>query len=101
VRVLDGDGRVVAWVGERVSMGGGEIGNETIRANDLMGERELGELSERCPEYYWFVGEGTHIPGRRDWPRPSRPQKASTRPFENPTHAKFAEDPFRNSLENG
>jgi hypothetical protein len=28
-----------------------------------MGERELRELSERCPAYYWFVGGGTRIPG--------------------------------------
>lgn len=65
VRVLDEDGRVVARVGERVSMGGGEIAAETIRGNDLMGEQELRELSERCPDDYWMVGEGTHIPGRR------------------------------------
>lgn len=60
VRILDGD-RVVAQVGKRVSMGGGETSAKTLRGNDLMGERELRELSERCPDAYWFVGGGTRI----------------------------------------
>jgi hypothetical protein len=42
-------------------MGGGESSAKTLRGNDLMGERELRELSERCPDSYWFVGGGTRI----------------------------------------
>ncbi len=60
VRVLDGD-RVVAQVGKWVRMGGGETSAKVLRGNELMGERELRELSERCPDSYWFVGEGTRI----------------------------------------
>lgn len=60
VQILDGD-RVVAQVGKRVSMGGGETSAKTLRGNDLMGERELRALSERCPDAYWFVGGGTRI----------------------------------------
>ena len=60
VRILDGD-RVVAQVGKRVRMGGGETSAKTLRENDLMGELELRELSKRCPDYYWFVGDGTRI----------------------------------------
>lgn len=65
VRVLNEDGRVVAQVGKRVWMGGGQIGEKTLRGNDLMGERELAEFSERCPDDYWMVGENPHIPGRK------------------------------------
>ena len=61
VRILDGE-RVVAQVGKAVEMGGGETSAKVLRGNDLMGERELRELSERCPDYYWFVGGGTRIP---------------------------------------
>ena len=42
-------------------MGGGETSAKTLRGNDLMGERELRALSERCPDAYWFVGGGTRI----------------------------------------
>ena len=60
VRVLDGD-RVVARVGKWVRMGGGETSAKTLSTNGLMGERELREPSERCPDNYWFVGGGTRI----------------------------------------
>ncbi len=62
VRMLDGRGWVVAQVGEKVWNGGGGIGEKTLMGNDLMGERELRELSEHCPDNYFLVGEGMHIP---------------------------------------
>jgi hypothetical protein len=63
VRILAGE-RVVAQVGRAVEMCGGETSAEEIpRGNDPMGERELREVSERCPDYYRFVGAGTRIPG--------------------------------------
>ena len=61
VRILDGKW-VVAQVGEAVVMSGGETNAEVLKGNDLMDEQELRELSERCPDYYWFVGGGTRIP---------------------------------------
>jgi hypothetical protein len=61
VRILDGE-RMVAQVGKAVVMGGGETSAKVLRGNDLMGEQELRELSERCPDYYWLVGGGTRIP---------------------------------------
>ena len=48
---LDGE-RVVAQVGKAVEGGGGETSAKVLRGNDLVGERELRELSERCPDYY-------------------------------------------------
>ena len=63
VRILAGQ-RMVAQVGKAVEMCGGETSAEEIlRGNDRMGERELRESSERCPDYYRFVGAGTRIPG--------------------------------------
>ena len=53
VSVLDGEGRVVARVGERVYMGGGEIPRHQI---ELADERMRRELFERCPGDYWIVG---------------------------------------------
>lgn len=65
VRIRNARGLVVAQVGKRIFMGGGEIASGALRGNDLMDERELRELSERCPDDYWMVGEDTPIPGRR------------------------------------
>ena len=53
VSVLDEEGRVVARVGERVYMGGGEIPRDQI---ELANERMRRELFERCPGDYWIVG---------------------------------------------
>jgi hypothetical protein len=65
VRVLDArNGRVVAEVGKKVIMGGGDIGKEALKENDILNERTWRELFERCPpDYgYWLVGEGVHMP---------------------------------------
>ena len=63
VRILDRrSGRVVAEVGKRVIMGGGEITREALRENGIMEEEQVSELFERCPGDYWMVGEGVQIP---------------------------------------
>lgn len=50
VRVLDGTGRVVAQVGDKVQMGGGEVpARAEIR-------RKL-SVPEGCPGPIWIVGE--------------------------------------------
>ncbi len=55
VRVLDGEGGIVARVGDRVEMGGGEVWSLAgIRSVDGRTRREL---EERCPGPYWLVGE--------------------------------------------
>jgi hypothetical protein len=52
LQILDGEGKVVAQVGERVSMGGGEVGVQ----KDLVDARTARELRERCPGGgYWVV----------------------------------------------
>jgi hypothetical protein len=64
VQVLNGRGQVVAEVGKKVVMGGGEISKEALRENEILDERTWRELFERCPPGYgyWLVGEGVHIP---------------------------------------
>jgi hypothetical protein len=65
VRILDGKGRVVARVGEKVDMGGGEIDRATLEERNFMGERLARELFERCPGRYWLISDGeVKIPGR-------------------------------------
>ncbi len=66
VRILDRRGRVVAEVGKKVVMGGGEIGKATLKENGILDERTWRELFERCPPGYgyWLVGEGVYIPWR-------------------------------------
>lgn len=52
VRILDGKGRVVAEVGEKVVMGGGEVGLQ----KDIVDARTMRELRNRCPGGgYWLV----------------------------------------------
>jgi hypothetical protein len=53
VRILDEEGRVVAKVGERVYVGGGETPKDHVTLADERTEREL---FERCPGEYWIVG---------------------------------------------
>jgi hypothetical protein len=63
VRILDRrSGRVVAEVGKRVIMGGGDITREALRENGIMEEEQVLELFERCPGDYWMVGEGVQVP---------------------------------------
>ena len=66
VSISNGNGRVVARVGEEVSMGGGEIEKETLLENKLLDKRTWRELVKRCPDrWYWLVGEGVHVPRQR------------------------------------
>lgn len=58
VRILNKDGRVVGEVGQRVKLGGGQIPEEVLEGNDLIGKQALRELLERCPGGYWLVGAG-------------------------------------------
>jgi hypothetical protein len=75
VRILNGRGKVVAEVGKRVVMGGGDITKRALRENEILDERTWRELFERCPPgySYWLVGEGVHIlsgggGGGEEWP---------------------------------
>jgi hypothetical protein len=62
IQVVNGKDRVVARVGEEVSMGGGEVGKETLEENNILSEQTRRVLFERCPEdYYWLASpEGMH-----------------------------------------
>lgn len=52
VEILDRNGEVVAWVGEKIRLGGGEIS----LTEDLRGQlRE--PLAEQCDGPYWLIGE--------------------------------------------
>jgi hypothetical protein len=64
VRVLDGEGRVVARVGAKISMGGGGIREDAL-TGEILDQRTKRELLERCPGAYYLVQEGTvRIPQR-------------------------------------
>ena len=58
VRVLDGEGRVVARVGAKISMGGGGIREDAL-TEEILDQRTKRELLERCPGTYYLVQEGT------------------------------------------
>jgi len=58
VQVLDGEGRVVGRVGEKISMGGGGVTEEML-TEDILDRRTKRELLERCPGAYFLVQEGT------------------------------------------
>lgn len=63
VRVVNGRGRTVARVGERIRAGGGEVSS----LNDLgaVEREEAREIQERCPsKTYWLVGGGVRIAHR-------------------------------------
>lgn len=54
-RILDGEGRVVARVGDEIGVGGGPTSSlEEVADAD---ERRLREIRERCPGAYFIVGE--------------------------------------------
>ncbi len=53
VVVLDGSGRIVARVGDQVSMGGGEVSREHIEGWDLIDPKP----PAACPGPYWIAGE--------------------------------------------
>jgi hypothetical protein len=55
IQVLDGEGSVMATVGEQIEMGGGFL--DTLEGLDSVDEELARELSERCPGSYWLVGE--------------------------------------------
>jgi hypothetical protein len=66
IRVLNGNGRVVARAGEEVVMGGGDVPREALEENDVLDERTKRELFERCPGVYFLASpEGMRIPRRR------------------------------------
>ena len=51
--VLDASGLIVARVGDRVSMGGGEVSGEYVDGWDLIDPKPLAA----CPGPYWIAGE--------------------------------------------
>jgi hypothetical protein len=66
MQVLNGNGRVVARVGEEVVMGGGSVGRETLQENEVLDERTKRTLFERCPGPYFLADpEGMHLLLRR------------------------------------
>lgn len=54
-RVLDEEERVVGRVGERITLGGGEVAAGTLEDNDLVKEPVLRGLLARCPGDYWLA----------------------------------------------
>ncbi len=60
LQVLDGDGQVVARVGEEVYMGGGEVSSPSLP------ECVRQELPASCTGPYWIVGMGVRPNLRRD-----------------------------------
>ena len=55
IQILNGEGKVVAQIGEEVSMGGGQVDVQ----RSLVAARTARELRERCPGGgYWVVTEG-------------------------------------------
>jgi len=66
IRVLDGNGRVAARVGEEVVMAGGDVPREALEGNNVLDERTKRLLFERCPGPYFLASpEGMHISRRR------------------------------------
>jgi hypothetical protein len=66
MRVLDGNGKVVAQVGSEVVMGGGTVGQETLKENQVLDEQTKRVIFERCPGPYFLAApEGMHILRRR------------------------------------
>lgn len=58
VKVLDGGGDLIARVGERVELGGGEspaINRQNTVPRPLPNVRNGEEVAERCPGQYWLV----------------------------------------------
>ena len=60
VRVLTGEGDIVARVGHRVYMGGGET---PLGDNKAVDERTEQELRKRCPGSYWVATPPVSTPG--------------------------------------
>lgn len=55
IRVRDAKGKVVAQVGERVTLGGGGVGKDMVKNDRLVNGRTERELFERCPGNYFLV----------------------------------------------
>lgn len=63
IYVLDGEGNVAAKAGDRVEMGGGEVGT-SLEGIAIVGEQTRQELYRRCPGSYWIVGLEVRAAGR-------------------------------------
>ena len=59
IQVRNGAGQVVARVGEKVRMGGGQT-----RYVEQLGEYVRRQLPPGCPGPYWIVGEGVRLIAR-------------------------------------
>lgn len=55
VRILDADGQLVARLGERMSLGGGEVETLPAAMGFTQADRDLAE--NHCPGRYWIVGD--------------------------------------------
>lgn len=56
VLVLNEEGETVARVGDKVHLGGGEVGT-SLEGIEALSERTRRELQESCPGSYWLVSE--------------------------------------------
>lgn len=66
MRILDGNGEVVAQAGREVVMGGGSVRQETLRENQVLDGQTKRILFERRPRPYFLAApEGMHMPRRR------------------------------------
>jgi hypothetical protein len=53
VNILDGNNNIVALIGDKVEMGGGEI-----HSLSMLGKFIQEQVPPQCPGPYWIVGEG-------------------------------------------
>lgn len=63
ILILNGEGGVVARVGDQVEIGGGGIGN-SLEGVAGIDERTKRELIERCPGQYFYAGEELRVQQR-------------------------------------
>jgi hypothetical protein len=55
IQILDGDGYLVARVGDRLGIGGGEM--SIAFANTMVDSYSTQLILDACPGPYWLVGE--------------------------------------------
>ena len=64
MRVRDGEGLVVASVGDDIAVGGGEVGDRGMSFVDPDSVPSKQELLERCPGSYYPSGGEVSVQGR-------------------------------------
>jgi len=56
IQIIDGDGKVIASVGDLVRIGGGEV-----KSLSFLSESLKKNLPTKCVAPYWIVGEGVDV----------------------------------------